>query len=107
MYPLPLSTGTIVMQASTGQVISHRLQPMHADAITSYLLAPARHHLDVFRHLADGGAHAALGHVSRPHMVNHGGAGTAADCDKQLLMTTSSAEKRIPRRRWRCSASAA
>ena len=29
------------------------------------LLAPARHHLDVFRHLADGRAHAALAHAVR------------------------------------------
>ena len=28
-------------------------------------LAPARHHLDVFRHLADGRAHAALAHAVR------------------------------------------
>ena len=29
------------------------------------LLAPARDHLDIFRHLADGGAHAALAHAVR------------------------------------------
>ena len=29
------------------------------------LLAPARHHLDIFRHLADGRAHAALAHAVR------------------------------------------
>ena len=41
MYALPLSCGTIVMHASTGQVISHRLQPTHSYLITSYVRTPA------------------------------------------------------------------
>ncbi len=35
------------------------------DGHARVLLAPARHHLDVFGHLPDGGAHAALGHAVR------------------------------------------
>src|SRR5450830_193601 len=35
MYGLPVSCGTMVMQDSTGQVISQRLQPTHSSLITS------------------------------------------------------------------------
>jgi hypothetical protein len=35
MYGRLVGCGTIVMQPSTGQVISHRLQPTHSDGLTS------------------------------------------------------------------------
>ena len=35
MYGRPVGCGTIGMQSSTGQVISHRLQPTHSDGLTS------------------------------------------------------------------------
>src|SRR5690606_13480264 len=38
---------------------------LHDDGHARILLAPARHHLDIFRHLADGRAHAALAHAVR------------------------------------------
>ena len=35
MYGMPVGCGTIVMQPSTGQVISHRLQPTQSAGLTS------------------------------------------------------------------------